>query len=71
MRGTRFLGDIFWKIGDVKIIDGLGPNGVAAFVAAFGKRLTKLQSGYVYHYAFAMLLGVSILVLVAFRGFGG
>ena len=71
VRGTRFLGDIFWKIGDVKIIDGLGPNGVAAFVAAFGKRLTKLQSGYVYHYAFAMLLGVSILVLVAFRGFGG
>ena len=71
VKGTRFLGDIFWKIGDVKIIDGLGPNGVAAFVASFGKRLTKLQSGYVYHYAFAMLLGVSVLILVAFRGFGG
>ena len=71
VRGTAFLGDLFWKIGDVKIIDGLGPNGVSAFVARLGKRLSKIQSGYVYHYAFTMLVGVSILILVGARGLGG
>lgn len=68
---TKFLGDVFWKIGDEKIIDGYGPNGVAKFAANASKRLSKIQSGYLYHYAFIMLLGVAVLIVVAFRGVGG
>ncbi len=68
---TKTLGDVFWKVGDEKIIDGYGPNGVAKFAANASKRLSKLQSGYLYHYAFIMLLGVAVLIVVAFRGVGG
>jgi NADH-quinone oxidoreductase subunit L len=64
-RGLRFLGDIFWKVGDGKIIDGLGPDGVAAVTVAVGKKTGALQSGYVYHYAFVMLLGVAGLLSYA------
>ncbi len=46
----------------VAIIDGLGPNGVAARVGDLTKRVVRLQSGYLYHYAFAMLIGVAALV---------
>ena len=66
VRGAKALGDLFWKIGDVKIIDGLGPNGFAWASLKSGGRLSKLQSGYVYHYAFVMLLGVAGLLAFAF-----
>jgi NADH-quinone oxidoreductase subunit L len=65
VRAARILGDIFWKVGDKKIIDGLGPDGVAAVSVALGKRTGALQSGYVYHYAFVMLLGVAGLLSFA------
>ena len=55
---TKVLGDVFWKIGDIKIIDGLGPNGAAWTALNSAKKLVKTQSGYVYHYAFFMFLGV-------------
>lgn len=71
VRPLRKIGDLFWKIGDVKIIDGLGPNGVAATVLASSKRLGKVQSGYLYHYAFVMLLGVAGLIAFVFVGSGG
>jgi NADH-quinone oxidoreductase subunit L len=55
VKGARALGDLFWKTGDQKVIDGLGPNGFAA-MARFGSRqLRRLQSGFVYHYSFLML----------------
>ncbi|WP_439272674.1 NADH-quinone oxidoreductase subunit L [Pseudochrobactrum sp. HB0163] len=62
VRPAMALGRFFWKTGDVKIIDGLGPNGVAARVVDITNRVVKLQSGYLYHYAFAMLIGVAALV---------
>ena len=62
IRATRWLGDVFWKIGDVKIIDGLGPNGFAAIALAGGRRLSKFQSGYVFQYALIMLVGVAAIV---------
>ena len=71
VRLTRVLGDLFWKVGDIGIIDRFGPNGVAKFASGAAKRLSKIQSGHVYHYAFAMLLGVVFLIVVAFRGMGG
>ena len=66
VRGAKALGDLFWKIGDIKIIDGLGPNGVAWLSQRVGRRLSIWQSGYVYHYAFVMLLGVAALLAFAF-----
>ena len=65
VRGAKALGDIFWKIGDQKIIDGFGPNGVAAVAALAGRQTGKAQTGYVYHYAFVMLLGVAGLLTYA------
>lgn len=65
VRGTKFLGDLFWKGGDQKIIDGFGPDGVSALSYAVGRRTGRLQSGYVYHYAFVMLLGVAGLLTFA------
>ena len=65
VRGARGLGDLFWKVGDQKLIDGLGPNGVAAVSGAVGRRTGRLQTGFVYHYAFVMLLGVAGLLSFA------
>jgi NADH-quinone oxidoreductase subunit L len=65
VRGAKLLGDLFWKGGDQKVIDGLGPNGVAAVAALTGRQVGKAQSGYVYHYAFVMLLGVAGLLSYA------
>ena len=71
VKGARALGDLFWKIGDVRIIDGLGPNGVAWASLKSAARLAKIQSGYVYHYAFVMLLGVAGLLAFAIYTWGG
>ncbi len=70
MRGTALLGDFFWKVGDKRAIDGLGPNGVAGTVMAGARRIARLQSGYVYHYAFVMLIGVLGLALWLIAGAG-
>jgi NADH-quinone oxidoreductase subunit L len=70
VRGAKGLGDLFWKVGDVKIIDGLGPNGAAWASLKSAARLAKIQSGYVYHYAFVMLLGVAGLLAFAIYAWG-
>ncbi|MGH8734233.1 MAG: hypothetical protein ACREVB_11165, partial [Burkholderiales bacterium] len=59
---AKKLGFGLWKGGDGKIIDGLGPDGIASVSQDVAKQATRLQSGYVYHYAFAMLIGVVILI---------
>ena len=56
-----WIGRTFWKFGDGRIIDGIGPDGVAARVIDVTRGVVRLQTGYVYHYAFAMLLGVAAL----------
>ena len=71
VRGTRMLGDFLWKTGDKKIIDGLGPNGVAGTTLAAARRLAKGQSGFLYHYAFVMLIGVLGFTLWIMIGQGG
>jgi len=55
------LGRFLWKFGDGTIIDGLGPDGVAARVLDATRGAVRLQTGYVYHYAFAMLIGLVAL----------
>ena len=58
---ARWLGRALWKQGDGWLIDGFGPDGISARVLDTTKRAVKLQSGYIYHYAFAMLIGVAAL----------
>jgi NADH-quinone oxidoreductase subunit L len=62
VRPAKALGRILWKVGDGKIIDGLGPDGISARVLDVTRGAVRLQSGYVYHYAFAMLIGAAALV---------
>lgn len=62
VRSAKALGRFLWKKGDVATIDAYGPNGVAAGVAGLTQRVVRLQSGYLYHYAFAMLLGIAALI---------
>jgi len=61
VRPAFFIGRFLWKKGDGMIIDGLGPDGISARVLDAARGAVKLQSGYVYHYALAMLLGVVVL----------
>ncbi len=62
VRPAFWLGRLFWKQGDGRIIDGFGPDGVAQAVLNTTDRVVKLQTGYVYHYAFAMMLGVAAFI---------
>ncbi len=55
-------GRLLWKFWDTKVIDGLGPNGVALVSRIVAARTSQLQTGYLYHYAFAMLIGLMLLV---------
>ncbi|MDA0665029.1 MAG: NADH-quinone oxidoreductase subunit L, partial [Proteobacteria bacterium] len=48
---AKLLGYAFWRIGDGRIIDGFGPDGIAAMVMSLARRSAALQSGYLYHYA--------------------
>jgi NADH-quinone oxidoreductase subunit L len=69
VRGAEKLGDLFWKEGDQKVIDGLGPDGVSAVSYAVGRAAGRLQTGYVYHYAFGILLGIACLLSYALWAF--
>jgi NADH-quinone oxidoreductase subunit L len=60
--GARLLGGGLWKRGDVTVIDGWIVNGAARLVGWFSRLIRPLQSGYIYHYAFAMLIGVFALI---------
>jgi NADH-quinone oxidoreductase subunit L len=62
VRPAFWLGRLFWKKGDGAIIDGLGADNIAARVLQTTGRVVKLQTGYVYHYAFAMLIGVALII---------
>ncbi|HTY68425.1 MAG TPA: NADH-quinone oxidoreductase subunit L [Alphaproteobacteria bacterium] len=62
VRPSFSLGRGFWKKGDGAIIDGLGPDALAANTLRLARRASLLQTGYIYHYAFAMLIGVVLLV---------
>jgi len=57
----RALGRLLWRWGDGRLIDGLGPDGVAARVLDVTRGAVRLQTGYLYHYAFVMLVGVALL----------
>ena len=60
--GARALGAGLWKIGDVKVIDGFVVNGAARVVGLTALLVRRFQSGYIYHYAFTMIVGVFVLI---------
>jgi NADH-quinone oxidoreductase subunit L len=60
--GTRAIGRFASHVGDRTIIDGIMVNGSAALVGFFSREIRRIQSGYVYHYAFVMIVGVFVLL---------
>jgi NADH-quinone oxidoreductase subunit L len=71
VRPAKRLGRFLWKTGDGTIIDGIGPDGVAARVIDITNRVVRLQSGYIYHYAFVMLIGVALIITYFIFAGGG
>jgi NADH-quinone oxidoreductase subunit L len=61
VRPSFAIGRLLWKTGDGDIIDGVGPDGIAATTSDLSGWTSKLQSGYLYHYAFAMMIGLVAL----------
>ncbi len=59
IKSSKKVGLFLWKFFDVKIIDGYGPDGVSGIIKRFSLKAKKFQSGYIYQYAFIMLLGFS------------
>ena len=62
VRPYFWLGRQLWRVGDMQIIDGFGPDGVSARVLDVTRNAVRLQSGYVYHYAFAMMMGAAAVM---------
>ena len=62
VRTSFVLGDGLWKSGDGAVIDGLGPDGVASVTRDLARQASRLQTGYLYHYAFAMMIGLVAIV---------
>ena len=62
VRPAMTIGNGLWKSGDGAVIDGLGPDGVAAVTRDLARQASRLQTGYLYHYAFAMMIGLVALV---------
>lgn len=60
--GARGIGKLFWRVGDAAIIDGIIVNGSAKTVGWFAQVIRKIQSGYLYHYAFAMIIGLLLML---------
>jgi NADH-quinone oxidoreductase subunit L len=71
VRPAKRIGRFLWKFGDGYIIDGLGPDGISARVLDVTRNVVRLQTGYLYHYAFAMLIGVAGLITWFMFGVGG
>lgn len=62
VKSSKRLGLFLWKFFDLKIIDGFGPDGISSMIKKFSVKANKFQSGYIYQYAFVMLLGFSALL---------
>ena len=62
VRPAKAIGHFLWKVFDGRIIDGFGPDGIAKVVLDLSIRAKRIQSGYIYHYAFAILIGVSLFI---------
>ncbi len=71
VRPAFALGRFFWKRGDVGAIDRFGPDGISLLTRIAARRTALLQSGFVYHYAFAMIIGLAVFVSAYVMGVEG
>lgn len=62
--GARNIGNVLWRVGDVVLIDGLAVNGSAQAVGWFSSIVRQIQSGFLYRYAFAMFIGLLLLLVI-------
>ena len=62
VKPTKKIGSFFWKVGDQGIIDKFGPDGISKVVKMISNKASRFQTGYIYDYAFVMLIGLSILL---------
>ena len=62
IKTSKNIGLFLWKFFDIRIIDGFGPDGISSLIKKFSMKANKFQSGYLYQYAFIMLLGFSALL---------
>ncbi|MDC0425763.1 NADH-quinone oxidoreductase subunit L [Pelagibacteraceae bacterium] len=62
VKPAKKIGSFFWKIGDGTIIDGFGPDGLTKLIKSVSDKAVQFQSGFLYHYAFVMLIGLSVLL---------
>lgn len=70
IKGSAFLGDMF-SIGDKKVIDAIGPDGVAEVTSISARRLSKMHTGYLYHYAFVIIGAALIFGAIIWLKVGG
>ena len=66
--GSRKLGDLLWRYGDIKIIDGVFVNGTALGIGWLSSVIRHIQSGFLYHYAFVMILGMVVMLVLFVPG---
>ena len=62
VKPAKKIGYFFWKVGDGSIIDGFGPDGLSKVVKLVSDKAVQFQTGFLYHYAFVILIGLSILL---------
>jgi NADH-quinone oxidoreductase subunit L len=68
VRGTRKVGDFFYQVSDLIMIDGIFVNGSGRLIRWFSQVARKVQTGYLYHYAFAMIIGLAVILTWAVLG---
>ena len=66
VRNISRIGNFLSNFGDKRIIDGLGPDGISLRVMDIAKQISRVQTGYIYHYAFAMLIGLMLFITYFF-----
>jgi NADH-quinone oxidoreductase subunit L len=66
VRNVSRFGNFLSNFGDKRVIDGFGPDGVSSRVMDIAKQVSRIQTGYIYHYAFAMLIGLMLFITYFF-----
>ena len=66
VRNISRIGNFLSDFGDKRVIDGLGPDGISLRIMDISKQISRIQTGYIYHYAFAMLIGLMLFITYFF-----
>ena len=66
VRNISRIGNFLSNFGDKRVIDGFGPDGISSRVMDIAKQVSRIQTGYIYHYAFAMLIGLMLFITYFF-----